>query len=113
MKTIIAGSRTITRYLFVEDAILSCPWVITSIISGMARGVDTMAVQFAHEYGYPLVAMPADWSTGRGAGYARNLAMAERAEALIAIWDGQSRGTKHMIDLAKQRRLRVHIIQPE
>lgn len=111
MKTIIAGSRTIRNYRLVEDVILSCPWSISTIISGMARGVDTMAVQFAHEYNYPLLSMPADWSQGRGAGYTRNIRMAEQANGLIAIWDGQSRGTKHMIDIARLSGLRIHIVR--
>lgn len=38
--------------------------------------------------------------------------MADRAEALVAIWDGQSRGTKHMIDTARAQGLRVYLWRP-
>ncbi len=53
---------------------------------------------------------PAAWDTyGLKAGYIRNEEMADNADALIAIWDGKSRGTKHMIDIATRKGLRVYI----
>ena len=55
---------------------------------------------------------PADWDKhGKSAGYKRNLEMAENADALIAFWDGESRGTKHMIDIAKEKNLLTRIIR--
>jgi hypothetical protein len=35
--------------------------------------------------------------------------MSEVAEALIALWDGQSRGTKHMIETARKKGLRCYV----
>lgn len=47
----------------------------------------------------PVKRFPADWDRhGRAAGPIRNCQMAQYADALIAIWDGKSRGTKNMID---------------
>ena len=55
---------------------------------------------------------PADWDTyGKSAGYRRNQLMADNADALVAFWDGQSRGTGHMINLAKERNLKVRIVR--
>ena len=52
----------------------------------------------------------ADWDQfGKSAGYKRNIQMAEHADALIAIWDGKSKGTMHMITEACKRNLRVHL----
>ena len=63
---------------------------------------------------YPIKRFPADWENlGRGAGYVRNVQMAFYADALIAFWDGESRGTKHMIDIAKEKGLMVRVIQDE
>ena len=43
------------------------------------------------------------------AGFERNAYMAERIDALLAIWDGRSKGTKHMIDYCRKRGLDVTI----
>lgn len=72
--------------------------VSVSIVSGMARGADSLAVRFAKEYGVKLYEYPADWSQGKGAGFMRNTEMALFADGLLAYWDGESRGTQHMID---------------
>ena len=53
---------------------------------------------------------PADWDKyGKRAGYLRNVQMAEYADALLAFWDGESRGTKNMIDEALSRGLKVGV----
>lgn len=103
MKTIIAGSRG-ASYKEVIDAVNACPFKdkITQVISGTARGADQHGEQVAHNHGWPVHRMPANWNAhGRRAGYLRNVDMSEAAEALIAVWDGESKGTKHMIDIAK------------
>lgn len=107
MKTIIAGSRNITNvnYLYTE-----LPWPITEVISGGARGVDTLGEQWAFEHGIPVKRFPANWSKfGRGAGHIRNAEMALYADALIAIWDGVSPGTGNMINLARSKSLKIHV----
>lgn len=110
MKTIIAGSREITDYAVLLQAIKGCPFPITSVVSGCARGVDTLGEQYAQENNLKLYKFPADWSTyGKRAGYIRNAEMADNAEALLAVWDGNSRGTKHMINTAIQKGLEVHV----
>lgn len=111
MKTIVAGSREITDYQIVHDAVYSCPWVITEIVSGGARGVDTLGEQAAAAFGIPVKVFPADWVThGRAAGPIRNQQMAAYATALIAIWDGKSTGTLNMIKQAERLKLRVQVI---
>lgn len=110
MKTIIAGSRSITDYKIVFQAIVASRFAITEVVSGKARGVDTLGEQFAFEWHLPVKFFPADWeSFGKSAGYVRNVQMAEYADALIAIWDGKSRGTKNMIDIANRSKLKVHL----
>ena len=109
MRTIIAGSRSFITYDEVEAVIRSCPWVdsITVILSGTARGVDKLGEDFAKNNSITLERYPADWSIGRQAGYIRNIEMANNADALIAIWDGISPGTAHMIRVAEQKHLRI------
>jgi hypothetical protein len=58
----------------------------------------------------PCFRFPADWDRyGKAAGYIRNETMAANAEALIALWDGRSPGTKHMIDIARKKGLKVYV----
>lgn len=116
MKTIIAGSRDFNypRNLeLVTEAVEKCGWKekITEIVSGCARGIDTAASIYANRNSIHLKKMPADWSShSRRAGFDRNLSMAEYADALIAIWDKKSPGTKHMIDVARAKKLKVYVL---
>lgn len=111
MKTIIAGSRSAT-YQDVAAALLHCSFTndITEVISGCAKGADTHGEAFAATIGVPVVKFPADCNKhGKSAGIKRNIQMAEYADALIAIWDGDSRGTANMIQLAKNKGIPVFV----
>jgi len=110
MKTIIAGSRSCNDYEKVKLAIEESQFTITEVVSGRARGVDFLGEQYAKKNNIPVKEFPANWNLhGKSAGYKRNIKMAEYADALIAIWDGESKGTKHMIDIAKERNLKVFV----
>lgn len=116
MRLIIAGSRTIasTAYVLEKlDAIVDCEEV-EYVLSGMARGVDRMGEHWAEVHNVKVVQFPAQWDKyGRRAGYLRNELMADEATHLIAIWDGVSKGTKHMIDIARKRGLEVRIVRAD
>lgn len=87
------------------------------IVSGNARGADRLGEEYARISHYDVSRFPAAWDTyGKSAGYRRNAEMAKFASeegnvgVLIAFWDGKSRGTKHMIDLAKRYGLKVYVV---
>lgn len=87
------------------------------IVSGTARGADRLEELYAEKIGLHIYRFPADWDgLGKRAGYVRNAEMAKFAVedgnygVLIAFWNGKSRGTKHMIDLANKYGLKVHVI---
>lgn len=113
MKVILAGSRNITDFKILVKAVNKAydeeRISVTEIVSGGAKGVDTLAEQFAEEANIPITVMKANWGMySRSAGILRNIDMANSgADALIAIWDGKSNGTKHMIDIAKKKGLKV------
>ena len=112
MRTIVAGSRTITSFKDVEDAIQFSNFNPTVIISGGTKGVDFLGEQWAALHNVPLEVYPAEWEKyGRGAGFKRNALMATKADALVAIWDGQSRGTSHMINIAKNFGIKFFIYE--
>ena len=80
------------------------------IICGMAKGADMLGARYAQERGYYIRYFPADWDKyGKRAGPIRNEEMAKNADALVAFWDGESSGTKNMIEIAKQYNLAVRI----
>lgn len=110
IRLIIAGSRfdesqhlIETNYAKLKDAYATFAVLygasVIEIVSGGARGFDRLGERLAHEYGIPLKRFPADWDTfGKRAGYMRNAEMGQYGNGLLAMWDGSSRGTKHMID---------------
>lgn len=112
MKTIIAGGRDIKNPEFeLGIALYCCPFFdkITEIVSGNCRGVDKAGEDFAINHGYRLTTFPANWQKyGKRAGYIRNTAMANYADALIVVWNGKSKGTKMMIDIARKKGLTIH-----
>ena len=121
---IIAGSRDFTNYNVVKKSLKN--FLLSkqtskkpTIICGMARGADMLGYRLAKEYKLPLKEFPADWNSfGKKAGYIRNEQMAKYAYehgngVLLAFWDGKSKGTKWMIELAKQYNIEVHIFNFE
>ena len=123
LRVIIAGSRDFNDYKLLKKSAIEIITKktmlpdLTRIISGGARGADTLGERFANEMGLEISRFIPDWdSLGKRAGYVRNAEMAKFAVEddndgmLIAFWDGQSRGTKNMIDLAKRYGLEVHVV---
>ncbi len=112
MRVIVAGSRgfTFEDYDTVENTCLMSGYWFSTVLSGAATGVDELGEEFARRMGIPLERYPADWKAyGKRAGIVRNEYMATRADALVAVWDGRSKGTAHMIQTARQRGLLVHV----
>lgn len=115
MRVIIAGSRSFSDYDLLSD---KCDNLLgrlntnaIEIVSGGCQGPDSLGEAYAEEKGYKITRFPANWKEhGKSAGPIRNREMAEYSDALIAFWDGVSRGTKNMIKEAKKRNLSVRII---
>jgi len=111
MRTIIAGSRN-ANYPDIEAALSLCPWrdKITVVLSGGATGADLHGEYWARLHKIEIEKHPADWQThGKAAGHMRNKAMSRNADALVAIWDGKSKGTKSMIEYAQKAKLNLLI----
>lgn len=115
MRIIIAGSRSATKDE-VYSAIYSCNWIniAETIISGTAKGADEFGEIWASEQGIKINRYPAEWNKyGKRAGPLRNEVMAKNADGLVAVWDGKSRGTRSMIDLAKKHGLKIFIYRTD
>lgn len=108
---VIAGSRNFNNYNFLCQW---CDYMLQNydasqvvIISGGARGADSLGEKYARERGMGLIIKPADWKRyGKSAGYIRNEQMAKIGDALILFWNGQSPGSKLMLDLAKKHNIK-------
>jgi YspA, cpYpsA-related SLOG family len=110
MRTIIAGSRSINNPMYLHEALAHLDWEITRVICGNAYGADTLGKQWAMENNIPITFFTPKWDKyGKSAGMIRNAEMAKSAEALIALWDGYSKGTGNMIDLARRNNLKVYV----
>lgn len=122
MKTIIAGCRSfkvihnkykrLNLYQLVCNAVEDSKFSITKVISGGAAGVDLLGERWARERGIPIERFLPDWDMYRGlAGHVRNVQMAKKADALIAIWDGVSEGTRDMIGCANSNKINVFVFR--
>lgn len=111
IKVIIAGTRTFDDYQLLKSElnirIMPNVFKITiEIVSGCAKGADTLGEQYANEYGFIIKKFPANWDKyGKKAGYIRNSEMAEYATHCVVFWDGKSKGAEMMIKLAKEKGL--------
>lgn len=112
-KIIVAGSRNYSDKDFIYERL---DWVIqrikntheVTIISGCARGVDSIAISYAQDRGYLLERFPANWAEyGKRAGYIRNAEMADVADGLVAFNKNNSKGASMMISLAQKKGLKV------
>ncbi len=114
MKLIIAGGREFTHFkgALAHYLVINNQGIVTEIVSGGARGADKVGELIAEAEGLPIKLFKADWDThGKSAGYIRNSEMADYGDMLLAFWDGKSKGTKHMIDLATKKGLKVKVVR--
>lgn len=110
MKVLICGSRDINDPAVILKAVEQSGINPTHIISGGARGVDRLAGEYAALNGIEFTEYLADWNKyGKRAGFIRNYVMVGAADAVIAVWDGRSTGTKHAIDSARSRGKQVFV----
>lgn len=107
MKLAIVGSRTINNIKLDEFI----PKNVTTIISGGAMGVDTLARNYARKHGLKLIEYFPDYEKyGKIAPLKRNILIIEEADCVLACWDEKSRGTKFVIDECQKRNIRVRVV---
>ena len=104
-KVIIAGGRDYNNYqqmITMMDAYLKNKHPYVTIISGGAKGADSLGERYAALRGYPLIVMKADWDKYfKRAGYLRNEDMLGIANASVCFWNEVSKGTGHMVKISK------------
>ncbi len=114
-RVIVAGCRNYNNYEeakeFIEICISKIRKEFTLIfVSGCCSGADMMGELFAKENGFEIERFPAEWEKyGKSAGPKRNKQMSEIGDYFICFWDGNSKGTKSMIELAKSQNKPIKI----
>lgn len=112
----VIGSRTFNDKKMLFDYLTAKLDKIKLVVSGGAKGADTLATQWSAEYGVPYMVFPALWNnpaTGvfdKGAGFKRNWHIIDSCDIVVAFYDGISKGTRNSLDIAKQLGKPVQII---
>lgn len=108
-KLLVCGSHSIQNPQWVKDQIeVYWYWNLAgyedlTMIEGAAKGIDTIAKEYARENGWKIEEYPAEWDKfGKSASYIRNEIMVKAADEVLILWDGESKGTKHDIDLCEK-----------
>ncbi len=120
MRCVICGSRDINDYEILKAAIKESGFTITEVVSGCASGVDKLGERWAQENGIVPHRFSAEWNIyGTFAGRMRNKKMAKFISppecnngCVVAVWDGESKGTAHMIQLAREAGIKVYVKSP-
>ena len=113
MKLAVVGSRNFNDYGLLKKYLDKIHSVepITFIVSGGAKGADSLSERWAKENNVETMIFIPDWNThGKSAGYKRNVDIITNADKCLACWDGISKGTKHSIDLCEKHNKKLKII---
>ena len=106
MKTAVVGSRSIVS----ADIAKYIPEGTTEIISGGARGADALAREYAQKNNIKLTEFLPEYDLyKRGAPLRRNTRIIESADVVVALWDGHSRSTKHVIDSCRSKNIKIEV----
>ena len=114
MKIVVGGSRDFSDHTllceFLDSVLDGTDASDVTLLSGGCRGADTLAEKYASERGITIERHLPEWDKyGRAAGVHRNCEMVDEADAVVAFWDGTSRGTKSLIEYAKKKGKPLHL----
>lgn len=109
MRIGVIGSRSFLDYELLEKTLnkILDRTQISSIISGGAKGADSLAEKYAQLNNIDVTIFKPDWSLGKGAAAIRNIKIVENSDIIIAFWDGVSKGTKMTIGMATSKNVKV------
>lgn len=117
---LVAGTRTFYDYDLLSKEIkrLTARYGDNiCIVSGGARGADTLAERYAKDNGLEFVEFKAEWDKyGKSAGFIRNEKMHQfisgfKNRGCVLFWDGKSKGTKYNIELSRKYNNQLRIVK--
>lgn len=109
----VVGGRNFRDYVLLKRVLdrLKNRTNISTIVSGGAKGADSLGKRWAQENQVELIEFLPDWKThGKKAGFIRNREIVESSTAIVAFWDGKSKGTQNTIQTAKKLNKKVLVI---
>ena len=110
MKIAVIGSRNFNDYELVKTTLSTLN--ITLLVSGGAKGADSLGERYATENNIETLIFKPDWEKhGKAAGMIRNTDIINNADTVIAFWDGESKGTKDSITKAEKKNKNIIIIK--
>lgn len=111
MKIGIVGSRNFNQYSLVKEVMDDYIAEVDTVVSGGAKGADTLGELWAKENDIATLIFKPDWNKfGKRAGFIRNQDIVKNSDLVVAFWDGQSKGTKSSIDLCVKFGIPVKVI---
>lgn len=109
MRVAVVGSRNFQNYVLLKQILAEHE--ITEIVTGGAKGADSLGEKYANEHNLPILIFKPDWKRlGRGAGPARNKTIVESADLIVAFWDRASKGTQSSINIAQKLNKPLRIV---
>lgn len=108
MKVAVIGSRSFNDATLLSDTLAEYP--ISLLVSGGAKGADSLAEAYAKERNISTQIIKPDWSIGKHAGFVRNTAIIEASDVVIAFWDGKSKGTFDSLTKAKRLKKKAVVV---
>lgn len=105
MKVGVIGSRNFNDYNLLKSVLDDLD--ISVIISGGAKGADSLAELWASDNNVKTEIYKPNWSLGRRAAAIRNIEIVKNSELIVAFWDGKSSGTKMTLDIAKSKNKKI------
>ena len=118
-RVIVAGGRDFDNAQWMDRCLtkflanyMHSPSTTLEIVCGGARGADSLGRDWAEGRGIPVALFGADWGThGKRAGILRNIEMGDYANAAVIFWDGQSKGSKHMLEYMQSLGKPVRVVR--
>jgi hypothetical protein len=110
MKVAVIGCRNFNDYELVKETLTKLD--ITLLISGGAKGADSLGERYANENNITTLIFKPDWKHhGKGAGMIRNTDIVKNSDIVVAFWNGESKGTLDSIRKAENLNKGLMIIK--
>jgi hypothetical protein len=112
-KIAICGSRSFESYQIIKDVLKNLLIEGDVVLSGNAPGADRLGEEYAKENDLEMKIIPSEWNKhGLKATMMRNDVLLKAADFVICFWDGESQGTKHMLDISKRAKKLLAEVKP-
>lgn len=112
MKLAVIGSTGFDNYDIMTVVIdeLRNLYKINTIVSGGAKGADSLAEIYAKDHKLKLIVFPAQWDKyEKSAGFIRNNTIWDNSDLGVAFWDGSSKGTAHSFKISKKQQKKLYV----